>query len=89
MRSTRDLRVTAIAFASGESACFFDYGVRSADFACALLGHLTHAFRQTLTGQFVRVVLAHQAAVGLLDLHIGGGGAQAQGRIGIIETVLW
>lgn len=67
---------SSIAFISGSSAFLtgiLDEIVGVCDLAGLLFGHVPHAFRQATTRQFVRMIFAHQLAVGAFDFGIAGG----------------
>jgi hypothetical protein len=67
-------------------ARFLDPVVGRANFPRFLFCDRHHRFRQTLRDQLVRVMLVHQAAVGLLDLVVGRTRAQAERLVSIDQA---
>src|SRR5699024_8428030 len=67
-------------------AGFLDALVGVADFLALGLGNLDHLVGQALGEQLVRVVLAHELAVGPLDVVVTGLGGHAQDGVGIVDA---
>ena len=70
---------------SFKTPVFLDAFVGLANLVGSLGGDFHHFFRQAFRHQLVRVVLAHQAAVGFFHFGVAGVLRDVQYRIGVVQ----